>query len=305
MCFPPSFEFQTSVKIFQTPTMAATARILRMSNPLAHSLSHEAFSSSTTTAAVSRARIIMCLNKERLSITTRAHQEPAGGTSRSVLVKEPEIAKRVDLGVLLRYVADIILSPTMNFVRKHRPWRFNIQMIMEKGIIDCRFFTLLAVAGSLVGSVLCFVEGCVLTLGSYFHCFHSISQMSEPVNVVPTLIEAIDMFLVGSAMFTFGMALHVMFVGQQHFKGTGSTLSRNFNPLKLRSMIGMETPMQAKSKIGHAVIMILQEQVLDKLKSVPVTNAVDLACFAGAVFLSSASLFILSRNVAARVETKI
>lgn len=65
---------------------------------------------------------------------------------------------------------------------------------------------------------------------------------------------------------------------------------------KLRSWIGIdESAMQAKSKIGHAVILILQIQVLDKFKTIPVTNGMDLACFAGAIFLSSASIFLLSR----------
>lgn len=52
---------------------------------------------------------------------------------------------------------------------------------------------------------------------------------------------------------------------------------------------------QAKSKIGHAVMMILQVGVLEKLKSVTLVTGVDLACFAGAVLMSSASIFLLSR----------
>lgn len=73
---------------------------------------------------------------------------------------------------------------------------------------------------------------------------------------------------------------------------------------KLSSLMGMGCAIQAKSKMGHAVIMILQVQVLEKLKCVPVSNGVDLAYFAGAVFLSSASIFVLSRMAVARVEAK-
>ncbi|KAL0302694.1 UNVERIFIED_CONTAM: hypothetical protein Sangu_3085300 [Sesamum angustifolium] len=121
------------------------------------------------------------------------------------------------------------------------------------------------------------------------------------------LIEAIDMFLVGTAMLIFGVALHVMFVGQQSLKGKGSlgsTSSGNFNLEKLPSWIGMETAIQAKSKIGQAVIMILQVQVLEKCKSIPVVSGMDIACFAGAIFLSSASLFVLSKIAFARVEAR-
>lgn len=57
----------------------------------------------------------------------------------------------------------------------------------------------------------------------------------------------------------------------------------------------MQSVSQAKSRIGHAVMMILQVGVLEKLKDIPVVTGVDLACFAGAVLISSASIFLLSR----------
>ncbi|KAL0366147.1 UNVERIFIED_CONTAM: hypothetical protein Sradi_3504800 [Sesamum radiatum] len=254
----------------------AAARILRMSRPLGLGLSHEVFSSS---AVVSRPRtLIMCLNKtglstenstgagscsERKPVTVKA----AGSASGCVIVSEPKTDKGVDLGLLLGSVADL-MSSWMKFITKERPWRLNIQMLMEKAILDCRFFTLLATAGSLVGSAFCFVEGCVLVLESFFQYFHAISEMSEQGHVVLLLIK-LDMFLVGTTMLIFGVALHVMFVGQQNLKGKGSlgsTLSGNFNLEKLPSWIGMESAIQAKSKIGQAVIMILQVQVLENIR---------------------------------------
>ncbi|KAL0369035.1 UNVERIFIED_CONTAM: hypothetical protein Scaly_1122400 [Sesamum calycinum] len=267
----------------------AAARILRMSRPLGLGLSHEVFSSS---AVVSRPRtLIMCLNKAGLSSENPtgagscSERKPvavkaAGCASGCVIVSEPKTDKGVDLGMLLGYVTDL-MSRWMKFVTKERPWRLNIQMLVEKG--------------------------CVLVLESYFQYFHAISQMSQQGHVVLLLIEAIDMFLVGTAMLIFGVALHVMFVGQQNLKGKGSlgsTLSGNFNLEKLPSWIGMETAIQAKSKIGQAVIMILQVQVLEKCKSIPVVNGMDIACFAGAIFLSSASLFVLSKIAFARVEAR-
>lgn len=64
----------------------------------------------------------------------------------------------------------------------------------------------------------------------------------------------------------------------------------------------MESAMDAKSKIGHAIMLILQVQVLDKFRSIAVTSGMDLACLAGAIFLSSASIFILSRISVPRAE---
>ena len=52
---------------------------------------------------------------------------------------------------------------------------------------------------------------------------------------------------------------------------------------------------QAKTKLGHAVVMILQAGTVEKFKNVPMATGLDLACFAGAIAISSASLFLLSR----------
>lgn len=57
----------------------------------------------------------------------------------------------------------------------------------------------------------------------------------------------------------------------------------------------MKSIAQAKTKIGHALMMILQVGVMEKFKSIPLITGLDLACFAGALFISSASIFLLSR----------
>ncbi|CAN0872843.1 hypothetical protein LINGRAHAP2_LOCUS10215 [Linum grandiflorum] len=41
--------------------------------------------------------------------------------------------------------------------------------------------------------------------------------------------------------------------------------------------------------------MILQVGLVDKFKNVPLTTSFDLACFAAAILVSSASTFILSK----------
>lgn len=106
-----------------------------------------------------------------------------------------------------------------------------------------------------------------------------------------------DMFLMGTAMLTFGMGLYVMFVGSRNnVKGDDQLSGKNlFYFQTLPSLMGMKSVMQAKSRIGHALIMLLQVGVLEKFKKIPVVNGLDLACFAGAVFVSSICVFILSR----------
>ncbi|KAH6778855.1 hypothetical protein C2S52_010092 [Perilla frutescens var. hirtella] len=282
--------------------MAAT-KLLRMSKPLG--LTGSSIETLLSNHDVScRSRTIMCLNKVGLSSDI---SPPGAGERKPAAVKaaagcavvlEPKTDKGADLGFLFAYVADA-LSHWRKLVIEERSWGLQIQMLVEKAIIDCRFFTLLAIGGSLVCSALCFFEGCFLVVGSYLQYFHALSQMSKQGHVVHLLIEAIDMFIMGTAMLVFAMALHVMFVGSHH---SDSTLSKNLNLKKLPSWMGTGSAMEAKSKIGHAVMLILQVQVLDKFKSIAVTNGMDLACFAGALFLSSASIFVLSKIAVARVE---
>lgn len=63
----------------------------------------------------------------------------------------------------------------------------------------------------------------------------------------------------------------------------------------------MKSIAQAKTKIGHALMMILQVGVMEKFKSIPLITGLDLACFAGALFISSASIFLLSRLTSSAV----
>lgn len=43
--------------------------------------------------------------------------------------------------------------------------------------------------------------------------------------------------------------------------------------------------------------MMLQAGTVDKFKYVNVSTALDLVCFAGAIFITSTSLFLLSRMI--------
>lgn len=220
--------------------------------------------------------------------------------SRCVITREavPE-TKDVDLGSLLAKAKDTFLT-ILRLVLYQKPRKLQAQMLIEKVVVDCRFFSLLAVAGSLLGSVLCFVEGCFLVLESYYHYFQTMSPGSDHAQVVHLLIEAIDMFLVGTAMIIIGTGLHIMFVGSRNMRDRrmwlpDSNLFGLFHLKTLPTWLQMDSISQAMSKMGHAVMMILQVGLLEKFKNVPLVTGFDLACFAGALLLSSACIFVLSR----------
>ncbi|GKV29832.1 hypothetical protein SLEP1_g38724 [Rubroshorea leprosula] len=262
----------------------ATARLLRASNPLDRVFS---FSPVKTVSCISK---VPGLNTEKMG--SGDGQRKSSVAVKAAVDVATSFPERKD-----QQAADDTVLKVLGPIVKPRPWRLEIQNLIEKVIIDCRFFTVFAVVGSLLGSVLCFLEGCLLVLESYFQYFHSLSQRSDQGNMVHLLIEAIDMFLVGTAMLVFGMGVYVMFVGSKNIK---RSLSRSnlFGLFHLKTpptWIQMDCVSQAKSKIGHAVMMILQVGIVEKFKSTPLVTCSDLACFAGAVLISSATIFLLSR----------
>ncbi|XP_040998687.1 uncharacterized protein LOC121244603 [Juglans microcarpa x Juglans regia] len=287
--------------------MFRTARPpLPLGLPSSSSSSASASLSGTTVRCVSKAGFIEADDRKSVSMDGETRNsvlavKASAATSEPILCSE----LRAGRGILLSYLASLVVAnvikAAMSTLRSMAvEQRLYVQLFIERAIIDCRFFTLFAVVGSLFGSVLCFLEGCFTILESYLQYFHSFSDKSNQEHVMQLLIEAIDMFLVGTAMLMFGMGLYVIFVGNKTMtrKGpllSGSNLFGLFYMKTLPAWVEMQSVSQAKSKIGHAVIMILQVGVLQKLKNIPLVSGVDLACFAGAVLISSASIFLLSR----------
>ncbi|RLN39625.1 hypothetical protein C2845_PM01G28760 [Panicum miliaceum] len=168
-----------------------------------------------------------------------------------------------------------------------------------QAIISCRSFTLIGVAGSLVGSVPLFAEGCVGVMKSFFMHFHAMSHTVDRGEIIKLLIEALDMFLMGTALLKFGMGMYIMFYGSQSIQTPAGHANAPhlgaFNLKKLKDGARIRSITQAKTRIGHAILRLLQVGVLEKFKSVPLVTGLDMACFAGAVVASSASVFLLSK----------
>ncbi|KAI3840376.1 hypothetical protein MKW92_014062 [Papaver armeniacum] len=287
--------------------MAITGRLLRESRPLRFTAPSNSLNSNSSSSVRSlsngggaKKEKGITLNEDMKSRSTVVRAVVA--SENTLVSTEPQTKSNniQDLVSLAAAVTEVVRRISRFSVRR-KSWRERVQMMIEKGIVDCRFFTLFAVAGSLLGSVLCFIEGAFFILESYIEYFKAISEKSDQGHVMHLLIEAIDMFLLGSALLIFGMGLYVMFVGSRTMnkeKGvliSGSNLFGLFHRKGLPACIGMQSVSQAKSKIGHAILMILQVGVLDKFKNVPLVTGVDLACFAGAILVSSACVFLLSK----------
>lgn len=176
------------------------------------------------------------------------------------------------------------------------PWSFHAQIFLEKAIMNCRFFTMMGVFGSLLGSLLCFFEGCILVLKSYFGYLYAILTRSDPRFTIHSILEAIDMFLVGTAMLIFGIGLHYMCIrnaGERPGRIKGILMNSSALQIPLRWM-ELKSVDEAKSILGHAVVMLLQGGMVSHMSSVSLLRGIDLACFAASICVSSAAVFLLA-----------
>ncbi|XP_051123640.1 uncharacterized protein LOC127246366 [Andrographis paniculata] len=172
---------------------------------------------------------------------------------------------------------------------------------IEKVIFDFRFLALLAIGGTLAGSLLCFLNGCVYIFDAYKLYWTSCIKGVHSGQMVLRLVEAIDVYLAGTVMLIFGMGLYGLFI---------SNVPPNVAPitdraLKGSSLFGMfalrERPKwmkissldELKTKVGHVIVMILLVKMFERSKMVTIATGTDLLSYSVCIFLSSASLYIL------------
>ncbi|KAI3683023.1 hypothetical protein L1987_83485 [Smallanthus sonchifolius] len=185
-------------------------------------------------------------------------------------------------------------NPTLRFAT-------STESEIEKVIFDFRFLALLAVGGSLAGSLLCFLDGCVYIIDAYKIYWNSCLKGVLSGKMVLRLVEAIDVYLAGTVMLIFAMGLYGLFISN----AADDLAPADDRALKGSSLFGMfalrERPRwmkissldELKTKVGHVIVMILLVKMFEKSKMVTISTGLDLLSYSVCIFLSSASLYIL------------
>ncbi|KAI5064263.1 hypothetical protein GOP47_0020933 [Adiantum capillus-veneris] len=180
-------------------------------------------------------------------------------------------------------------------------WIERAENAIERAIFDFRFLSLLAVAGSLAGSFLCFLKGCVFIVESYQAFYVMCLRGEHTGKMVLRLVEAVDVYLTGTVMLIFGMGLYGLFI---------SNVASNLPPnqdraLQNSSLFGMfllqERPKwmriasldELKTKLGHVVVMILLVKMFERSKAVVIATGADLLSYSVSIFLTSGALLVL------------
>ncbi|XP_047322301.1 uncharacterized protein LOC124926165 [Impatiens glandulifera] len=167
---------------------------------------------------------------------------------------------------------------------------------IEKTIFGCRFFALFAVFGSLVGSFLCFIKGSNYIYSSFQDYFVNRGK------VIFTLVQAIDVYLLGTVMLVFGMGLYELFISNLDVANTLSEEKKHyrssfFGLFMLQGKpkwLQIKTVNELKTKLGHVIVMLLLIGFFEKSKKAAIHTATDLFCFAASVLLCSGCLYLLS-----------
>eukprot|EP00250_Pteridium_aquilinum_P003073 c13403_g1_i2 orf=257-1111(-) len=182
--------------------------------------------------------------------------------------------------------------------------------LLEKAIFNCRFFTLMAVVGSLAGSILCFFKGCAFVVESFREYFLTCFNGIHTGKVILLLVEAVDVYLMGTVMLIFGMGVYELFIstldvptragGDSSSGGArrticGSSLFGLFQLTERPKWLEVRSLDELKTKLGHVIVMILLVGMFEKSKKVPIHSGVDLLCFSASILLSSGCLYLLSR----------
>ncbi|XVF56544.1 hypothetical protein PTKIN_Ptkin06aG0129400 [Pterospermum kingtungense] len=172
---------------------------------------------------------------------------------------------------------------------------------IEKAIFDFRFLALFAIGGSLAGSLLCFLNGCVYIVDAYKIYWTSCVKGIHTGKMVLRLVEAIDVYLAGTVMLIFGMGLYGLFISNVNPQVPadvdralkGSSLFGMFAMKERPKWMKISSLDELKTKVGHVIVMILLVKMFERSKMVTIATGMDLLSYSICIFLSSASLYIL------------
>ncbi|CAA7403913.1 unnamed protein product [Spirodela intermedia] len=167
-----------------------------------------------------------------------------------------------------------------------------LEALVEKVVYSCRFIALLGVSGSLVGSILCFFKGCVYIATAFLEYFTS---RGKPMSVI---IEAIDVYLIGTVMLVFGMGIYELFISNLDMAKISSQRSNFLGLFTLQERprwLDIKSVNELKTKLGHVIVMVLLVGLFDKVQKVGIATPIDLLCLTASILLSSGGLFLLSK----------
>lgn len=184
---------------------------------------------------------------------------------------------------------------------KKELWISPTESKIERAIFDFRFLTLMAIGGSFVGSLLCFLKGCGFICDSYIAYFEMCLSGLHTGKVILRLVEAIEVYLVGTVMLIFGMGLFGLFISDDSGKGQSDRALQSTTLFGMFALTNRPLWMQItsldtlKTMLGQCIVMILIVKLFEKSKTVCIASSMDLLLYSTAICLAAGSLYVLQK----------
>ncbi|XP_020596467.1 uncharacterized protein LOC110036376 [Phalaenopsis equestris] len=104
-------------------------------------------------------------------------------------------------------------------------------------------------------------------------------------------------YLIGTVMLVFGMGLYEIFISKLDVAKNSSHGSSFIGLFKLPEKpkwLEIKSVSELKTKVGHAVVLVLLIGLFDKSRKLAICSTNDLLYFAASILLSSGCLYLLS-----------
>ncbi|MDR1810562.1 MAG: YqhA family protein [Prevotella sp.] len=165
-----------------------------------------------------------------------------------------------------------------------------VENVFETFLFNCRFITILAVLGSLLASVVMFVNGTLEVVSGFVAFFEThfsdgaAHGNAESTNLVAILVASVDEYLFATVLLVFSMGIYELFISEID----PATRQKDTRPnwLKIDSIDDL------KSSLGKVILMILIVSFFKYSLDIKYKNASDLLFLGIGVLLVSAALYL-------------
>jgi uncharacterized membrane protein YqhA len=162
-----------------------------------------------------------------------------------------------------------------------------IENVFESFLFNCRFITILAVLGSLLASVIMFVNGSLEVihgLHQFYEAHFSDATVHEGSELVQTLVSSVDEYLFATVLLVFSMGIYELFISEIDPASRKSDTRPNW--LKISSIDDL------KSSLGKVILMVLIVSFFKYSLQIKYNSAGDLLFLGIGVLLVSAALYL-------------
>lgn len=163
------------------------------------------------------------------------------------------------------------------------------EKIFEGALWRSRFFVILAVIFSMIGSILMFIVASVDIYGVAAYIIDTYSSGAHPKNfheiIVGGIIGAVDLYLIAVVLLIFSFGLYELFISD-----IDEASKSNSKVLEIHSLD------QLKNKLANVIVMVLIVSFFKRVMHAEYNGALELFYYALSILALALGLYFLSKG---------